>query len=199
MLSRFDAVVLLAVFGGLMTWSIRQSMNSNWTEDEVGLESDPMSIRQAAFWLTAGLVLLVGSSRLLVWGAVEIARLLGINDLLIGLTVVAVGTSLPELASSVMAARRGEDDIALGNILGSNLFNTLVVVGLAGVIHPLEAGPEVLLRDIPVMAAMTGSLFLFGYGFRGPGRLNQTKGSILLASYVLYTLFLIWTAIRTAG
>ena len=132
MLTRFDAVVLLAVFGGLMTWSIRQSMNSNWTEDEVGLESDPMSIRQAAFWLTAGLVLLVGSSRLLVWGAVEITRLLGINDLLIGLTVVAVGTSLPELASSVMAARRGEDDIALGNILGSNLFNTLVVVGLAG-------------------------------------------------------------------
>lgn len=199
MLSRFDAIMLLVVFGGLMTWSIRQSMNSSWTEDEMGLKPDPMSIRQAVFWLTAGLVLLVGSSRLLVWGAVEIARLLGISDLFIGLTVVALGTSLPELASSIMAARKGEDDIALGNILGSNLFNTLIVVGLAGAIHPLTIGPEVLLRDIPVMAAMTGSLFLFGYGFRGPGRLGQAKGSVLLASYVLYTLLLIWTAIRTAG
>lgn len=141
----------------------------------------------------AGLVLLIVSSRVLVWGAVEIAHGFGVSDLIIGLTIIAVGTSLPELASSIIAARKGEHDIALGNILGSNLFNTLAVVGIAGTIHPLSVGPEVFNRDMLVMAALTLSLFVIGYGFRGQGRINRMEGALLLAAYVGYTAYLIST------
>jgi cation:H+ antiporter len=137
--------------------------------------------------------LLIVSSRVLVWGAVEIAHGFGVSDLIIGLTVVAVGTSLPELASSIIAARKGEHDIALGNILGSNLFNTLAVVGITGTIHPLAVGPEVFNRDILVMAALTLSLFVIGYGFRGPGLINHIEGAVLLVCYVGYTAYLIST------
>jgi cation:H+ antiporter len=103
---------------------------------------------------------------------------------------VALGTSLPELASSVIAARKGEHDIALGNILGSNLFNTLSVVGIAAAIHPTTVAPEVLSRDVLIMAALTVLLFIFCYGFRGPGRINRLEGAVLLVSYFGYNAFL---------
>lgn len=195
--TRLDAVVLLTVFGGLMVWTLRQGLRKK--EDVLGneieqeMEVRAMPIRRALFRLVVGLVLLIVSSRILVWGAVEIAHGFGVSDLIIGLTIVAVGTSLPELASSVIAARKGEHDIALGNILGSNLFNTLAVVGIAGMIHPLSVGPEVFNRDIPVMAALTLSLFVICYGFRGPGRINRIEGTLLLLCYVAYTSCLIST------
>ncbi len=193
-ITRMDAVVLLGVFGGLMAWTVWQGMQKK--ADTLGkdverkLEVDATPIRRAIFRLVAGLVLLMVSSRILVWGAVEIAHGLGVSDLIIGLTIVAIGTSLPELASSIIAARKGEHDIALGNILGSNLFNTLAVVGIAGAIHPMSVGPEVFARDIPVMAALTVSLFLIGYGIRGPGRINRFEGAALLACYAGYTTYL---------
>jgi len=196
-ISRIDAFVLLGVFAGLMAWTIWQGMQKKadafGSEMEQELKVDAMPIRRAIFWLVVGLVLLIVSSRILVWGAVKIAHGFGVSDLIIGLTIVAVGTSLPELASSVIAARKGEDDIALGNILGSNLFNTLAVVGIAGTIHPMAAGPEVFSRDILVMAVLTVSLFVFGYGFRGPGRINRFEGGALLAGYVGYSAYLIST------
>lgn len=194
-ISRIDAVVLLTVFVGLMGWTIWQGMRTK--SDELGSEMEQelgvrtMPLRRAVFWLVAGLILLIVSSRILVWGAVEIAHGFGVSDLIIGLTIVAVGTSLPELASSLIATRKGEHDIALGNILGSNLFNTLAVVGIAGVINPMSAAPEVFYRDMAFMAALTVSLFVIGYGFRGPGRINRFEGAILLACYVGYTAFLI--------
>ena len=193
----FDAVVLLAVFGVLMAWTIRQGLRKK--EDVLGnqmkheLDVRALPIRRAIFRLVVGLAVLIISSRILVWGAVEIARGFGVSDLIIGLTIVAVGTSLPELASSVIAARKGEHEIALGNILGSNLFNTLAVVGIAGVIRPLAVGPEVFSRDILVMAALTLSLFVIGYGFRGPGRINRIEGAVLLVMYLSYTAYLIST------
>jgi cation:H+ antiporter len=193
-ITRVDAVVLLGVFGGLMAWTLWQGMQKK--ADTLGkdmerkLEVDATPIRRAVFRLVAGLVLLMVSSRILVWGAVEIAHGLGVSDLIIGLTIVAIGTSLPELASSIIAARKGEHDIAIGNILGSNLFNTLAVVGIAGAIHPMSVGPEVFARDIPVMAALTVSLFLIGYGIRGPGRINRFEGAALLACYAGYTTYL---------
>ena len=95
------------------------------------------------------------------------------------------------MASSIIAARRGEHDIALGNIIGSNLFNTLAVVGIAGAISPMAVVPEVLSRDMPVMIALTFSLFLFGYGFKRMGRINRLEGGILLAAYGAYTLYLV--------
>ncbi|MFA5598063.1 MAG: calcium/sodium antiporter [Pusillimonas sp.] len=196
-ITRLDAGVLLVVFFVLMGWTIWQGMQKK--EDALGTEMDHeldlhvMPIRNAVIWLIVGLLLLVLSSRILVWGAVEIAQAFGVSDLIIGLTIVAVGTSLPELASSIIAARRGEHDIALGNILGSNLFNTLAVVGIAGMIHPMAVGPEVFSRDLMVMAVLTLSLFIFGYGFRGQGRINRIEGTVLVASYIAYTVYLIST------
>ncbi len=193
-ISRADAWGLLAVFGGLMAWTIWQGLKKkadalgSEMEQELGIHAMP--VRRAILWLVVGLVLLIVSSRILVWGAVAIAQGFGVSDLIIGLTIVAVGTSLPELASSIIATRRGEHDIALGNVLGSNLFNTLAVVGIAGAIHPMAVGPEVFSRDILVMAALTLSLFVISYGFRGPGRINRIEGSGLLACYVGYTAYL---------
>lgn len=193
-ITRLDALVLLGVFAGLMAWSVWQGMKKKadalGIEMEKELEVHAMPLRRSVFWLVTGLALLIVSSRILVWGAVEIAHVFGVSDLIIGLTIVAVGTSLPELASSIIAARKGEHDIALGNILGSNLFNTMAVVGVAGAISPLTIGPEVLSRDMLVMSALTVSLFVFGYGFRGPGRINRFEGFALLACYVGYSAYL---------
>ena len=156
-----------------------------------------MPLKRALVWLVLGLLLLLVSSRMLVWGAVAVAQALRISDLIIGLTVVAVGTSLPELASSVVSARKGEHDLALGNILGSNLFNTLAVVGIAGSIHPLKVEEVVLHRDMIVMAGLTFSLFLLGYGFRGPGRINRWEGLALILVYCGYLTYLVFSVTQT--
>jgi len=194
-ITRVDALVLLGVFGALMAWTIwqgsRQSRDALGVEIEQELAVRTMPIRRAVGWLLVGLLLLIVSSRILVWGAVEIAHRFGVSDLIIGLTVVAVGTSLPELASSVIAARKGEHDIALGNVLGSNLFNTLAVVGIAGAIHPLAVGAEVIERDMMVMGALTLSLFVIGYGVRGTGRINRIEGAALVTCYLGYTAYLV--------
>jgi cation:H+ antiporter len=197
-LSRMDAILQLGVFAVVMGWMIRAGMNQKTDALEIEMEDEleehAMSFSQAVIWLIAGLVLLVVSSRVLVWGAVSIAQDLGVSDLIIGLTIVAVGTSLPELASSIVAARKGEDDLALGNIIGSNLFNTLAVVGLAGVIHPMSIPVEIIQRDWPLMALLTISLFVLGYNRNGEkGRINRLEGGALLAVYIGYTLYLINT------
>jgi cation:H+ antiporter len=193
-LSRVDAWGLLAIFAGLIAWSVfqgfRQRTDALGVEIVKELDAHPIPLKRALFWLATGLVLLIISSRILVWGAVTIAHGFGVSDLIIGLTIVALGTSLPELASSVIAARKGEHDIALGNILGSNLFNTLAVVGIAAVIHPTTVAPEVLSRDILIMAVLTVLLFIFCYGFRAPGRINRLEGAALLISYFGYNAFL---------
>ncbi|MFP4167414.1 MAG: calcium/sodium antiporter [Desulfonatronovibrionaceae bacterium] len=198
-ISRLDALVLLAVFGAVMAWTIRQGLGKkrDSLENAVSkeLKARAMPVRKAFFWLVVGLLVLVASSRLLVWGAVEIAQILGLRDMIIGLTVVAVGTSLPELASSIIAARKREHDIALGNVLGSNLFNTLAVVGIAGSIHPISVGPEVFRRDIIFMTILTFSLFVVSYRFRrGLGRINRVEGGVLLACYAGYMAFLVISA-----
>ncbi|MEX0623092.1 calcium/sodium antiporter [Saccharospirillum sp.] len=196
-LTRLDALVLLVVFAALMGWTIRQSLGQQGdalaTEMATELSAEPMPLKRALMWLGVGLVLLIISSRILVWGAVSIAQSLGVSDLIIGLTIVAVGTSLPEFASSIIAARKGEHDIALGNIIGSNLFNTLAVVGIAGMFGTMSVGPEVFYRDIMMMAGLTLVLFVFGYGFRGPGRINRLEGGALLVAYLAYTGYLIST------
>ena len=204
-ITRLEAVILLAVFAGLMAWTIRRGLREKTDAlgDEMGREEmdvEVMPLRRAMFWLAAGLILLVAASRLLVWGAVEIAQGFGVSDLIIGLTIVAIGTSLPELASALAAARKGRHDIALGNILGSNLFNTLAVVGIAGAIHPMRVEPEVFNRDLPVMTALTLLLFAIGFGFRGTGgRINRVEGAMLLACYAGYMIFLVATAFGGRG
>lgn len=199
--SHMDAAVLLIAFVVLMGWSILQARKSGDPLDaEMAeeLESADMSIGKALMWIAIGLVLLVASSRLLVWGAVEIARSFGVSDLIIGLTIVAVGTSLPELASSVVAARKNEPDIALGNVLGSNLFNTLAVVGIAGVITPIEVPSEVLNRDLAVVAGLTFVLLLLCFP-RGTGaKIGRLAGTALLASFAAYIAVLVMEAMPSA-
>lgn len=194
-LSMFDAIVLLLVFGALTAWTLVTGMRNKTdalaSETAHELETHDMPLRRALMWLAAGLILLVVSSRLLVWGAVAIAQSMGVSDLVIGLTIVAVGTSLPELASCIAAARKGEHDIALGNVLGSNLFNSLAVVGLAGVIAPTDTDPALMWRDWPVMAGLTAVLFVMGWGWRGlAGRINRWEAAGLLAAYVAYIFWL---------
>jgi cation:H+ antiporter len=203
-ISRLDATILLLVFLGLLAWSIREGMREGADtlaqETDAELNAHPMPISHAWGWLALGLLLLVASSRLLVWGAVTIAQGLGVSELVIGLTVVAVGTSLPELASCIAAARKNEHDLAMGNILGSNLFNTLAVVGLAGAIHPLALEPSVLWRDTSVMLGLTVVLFWLGKSHQGQaGRISRVDGGLLVSAFVAYTAWLLWSTLGAVG
>jgi len=201
-LSRLESLLLLLGFFALMGWTIwtalRGKDDSLAAETEQDLASHAMTLGRAIVWLVIGLTLLLVSSRMLVWGAVSVASALGVSDLIIGLTIVALGTSLPELASSIAAVRKGEHDIAMGNVVGSCMFNLLAVVGIAGVIAPLEAlSADIMLRDWPVMMAMVVSLFVMGYGFRGEGRINRIEASALLLGLVVYNGWLV-NAVLTA-
>jgi cation:H+ antiporter len=194
--AQFDEVLRAAQL--LLVRRVRGS-DALATETAAELQAHAMPLPRSLMWVGVGLVVLVGSSQMLVWGAVQIAQSLGVSDLIIGLTVVAVGTSLPELASCVAAARKGEHDIALGNVLGSNLFNSLAVVGIAGAIAPMQIDAEVLTRDYPMMLGLTVVLFLMGWGFRKrQGRINRLEALALLAAYAGYTGFLITTMVPAA-
>jgi cation:H+ antiporter len=144
----------------------------------------PMS--RSLVWLVVGLTALLAGSNVLVWGAHELAAALGVSDLIIGLTLVAIGTSIPELAVSVVGAMKGEHDLALGNIIGSNMFNSLAVVGIAGMIHPAEFEPDVLTLHLPVMIGVTLVLFAMTYNFAGNSRISRPEGAILLLAFFAY-------------
>lgn len=198
-LTRTDGWVLLGVFTAVMGWSIIQGYRGkegNNLSAEAEQAAHSMSLKAALGWLLLGLILLVASSRLLVWGAVSIAQSFGISDLIIGLTIVAVGTSLPELAAAISAVKKNEHDLILGNILGSGIFNTLAVVGIAATIHPLAVDPAVLYRDWTLMTALTGALLIMSFGFKGKTRsINRIEGGLLLISYIAYISYLISTVI----
>ena len=195
---RLDAWILLGIFFIYMGWTIWTGLSNrddslvHDVKEELQ-EQEYMSLAKALMWVVIGLALLMGSSQLLVWGVVEIAHYFGVSDLVVGLTIVAVGTSLPELASSIAAARKNEVDLAVGNIIGSNLFNTLAVVGLAGAIAPMQIEQEVFTRDMPVMSVLTVLLLVFGFGKKG--QINRVKGLILLLAYIGYNFYLFKTAI----
>ncbi|MCK0105106.1 calcium/sodium antiporter [Marinobacter sp. S0848L] len=202
-LSRLDGWVLLAVFAAVMGWSIYQGYQGKEDPIAEGVDSElvthPMPLKNAIIWLVVGLILLVVSSRMLVWGAVSIAQALGISDLVIGLTIVAIGTSLPELASAIAAVKKNEHDLILGNILGSGIFNTLAVVGLAAAIQPLSVDPEVLYRDWTLMLGLTVALLVMGFGFTGWRKLiSRVDGALLLTAYVAYTGYLLSTVVAAA-
>ena len=196
--TRTDGFIFLGVFAAIMAWNIWSEKRKGAADESTDVESSeneqdaPLSLGKSVGWLVLGIVLLVASSRALVWGAVDIARSFGVSDLLIGLTIVAIGTSLPELASSIAAARKGEDDLAVGNIIGSNLFNTLMVVGIASTIAPMSSiEREVVTRDMPLMAVMTLALFLLGFRRKGDGRINRVAGIVFLLVYLGYMCVLI--------
>lgn len=199
-LTRFESVLLLVGFFTLIGWSIYSAMRGKGDKLESEMDQElvehEMPIKKAIFWLVIGLILLIVSSRLLVWGAVSIAEALGVSDLIIGLTIVALGTSLPELAASIIAVRKGEHDIAIGNVVGSNMFNLLAVVGIAGVISPITGmSSEVMSRDWLVMMGLTIALLFMAYGFRGAGRINRLEGAGLLIAFGAYNTWLVSSVI----
>lgn len=197
-LSFTDGILLFGSLILVMWWITRQALQEqphdameDEFEDEIPI-GVPMP--KAIFWLITGLILLIASSKLLVWGAVNIATAMGISELIIGLTIIAIGTSLPELAATITAALKKEHDIAIGNIVGSNLFNTLGVLAIPGLLAPSALVEGILDRDIPIVVLLTLTLFVVAYGFKGNGRINRAEGGILLSAFCAYQGLLYFTA-----
>jgi cation:H+ antiporter len=189
-LTRVEGFVLLGCLFAMVAWLIRFGMQRPASDPfaqelEAEIPTD-IPTRVAVFWLLISMVALPASSHFLVEGAVGIAKTLNVSDTVIGLTIVAFGTSLPELATAITSAFRKEDDLAIGNIIGSNMFNLLGVLGIAAAIKPVEVQSMILTRDFPVMFLLTGLMFLLASDFRGPGRIGRTAGALLLAIFIGY-------------
>ena len=199
-LSRTDGILLFGSLVLIMWWITRQALNErnhDTMEDEFDDEIPTgIPMGKAIFWLLVGLCLLIASSKLLVWGAVNIATSMGISDLIIGLTIIAIGTSLPELAATIAAALKKEHDIAIGNIVGSNLFNTLGVLAIPGLLAPAPLVEGIMERDIPIVFILTITLFIMAYGFRGPGRINRFEGGLLLLAFFAYQALLYFSVLK---
>ena len=199
-LSLIDGIVLVVALVAVLMIQIFLSLRGN--KDKVELPEElaakqQINVLKSVGTLILGLSLLIASSRAIVWGAVELATLWGMSELLIGLTIVAIGTSLPELVASVAAARRGEHDMALGNVIGSNLFNTLGVVGLAAIIKPMQnIDPLILTRDMVMVGLVTLILFVLAIiAFRRQGEMKHGSGVVLILTFIFYSVWLAKSAL----
>ncbi|MET0070977.1 MAG: calcium/sodium antiporter [Candidatus Thiodiazotropha sp.] len=198
-LNRLDGAVLVVTLVAVLGWMIYIAKTG--AADPIASEFDaeiPHDIptQKAILLLLGGLVFLLISSRLLVWGAVNVASALGVSDVIIGLTIVAIGTSLPELAASITSALKGEDDLAIGNVIGSNLYNLLAVLSIPGLVAPGPFSAEVMARDLPVMMALTLFLFFMGYGLGKQGRINRLEGLFLLLCFIGYQSLLFFSLVN---
>ena len=200
-LGRLDGILMIVLLAALMIWIVRSALQERSTTKNGGevdtLTSEfeqeipeGMPSKKATWLLISGITILLLSSKLLVWGAINIATTLGVSDLIIGLTIVAIGTSLPELAASIVSARKGEHDIALGNVIGSNMFNTLGVLGVTGLIQPSLLSDGVLTRDLPIMVALTILMFIMAFGRKNAGTITRLEGGTLLAIFAAYQVIL---------
>ena len=189
-----DGALLFVAFGLVIVRQLLEAKNSRADILEASFEDEipkDMPLPTALFWLLLGFLVLVGSARLLVWGAVEVALAFGVSELIVGLTVVAIGTSLPELAATIAAARKGEHDIAIGNVIGSNIFNLVGVMALPGIIAPGIVDPDVMARDYPLMLGLTVLLFLFASEPVGKRVIGRWKGAVFLSIYIGYLIYLV--------
>ncbi|WP_438970300.1 calcium/sodium antiporter [Methylophaga sp.] len=170
-----------------MAWLAIHSTKQDPIEKEFEKEyaTPSMTTKQSAIYFVIGLIALLVGSKALVWGATGVAQLLGVSDLIIGLTIVAIGTSLPELAASVISALKNEHDIAVGNILGSNIFNLLAVLAMPGLIAPSDTDPLLLYRDFPFMIGLALGLYLLAR-FCKQGRIGRFAGVLMLVVYIGY-------------
>lgn len=209
-LTKTDGIILLTglllIMGWMVNIGLKESKSTkNDQPNNADIENDPLEsefeseipdlkLPVALFWLVFGFILLLISSKVLVWGSIEVAHHFGVSDLVIGLTIVALGTSLPELAATVMSALKGEHDMAIGNIIGSNIFNLLAVIGIPAVITTIKLDESVLQRDFLSMIGISLVLFLLAYGFKGNGRINRLEGSLLVGLYVAYMVWLYFSA-----
>lgn len=190
-LGTMDGALLLAVFVGTMGWIVWGAVSADSPDDLLlseMAEEMPETVRNAmaVVWLVVGLAFLLGGSRAVVWGAVGIAHSVGVSDFVIGLTIVACGTSLPELASTVVCALRKEHDMAVGNVVGSNMFNILGVLALPGLLAPGAIDPAVLTRDFPAVLGMTVLLYVVARGIRSRAVITRLEGAMLVLLFVGY-------------
>ncbi|MEM1089534.1 MAG: calcium/sodium antiporter [Pseudomonadota bacterium] len=199
-LGRIDGAILL--FGLLLmtTWMAAIGMQRSGpdpiaAEFATEIPSD-MSTPVALGWLMLGMIVLPASSHILVLGATDIARIMGVSDVVIGLTVVAIGTSLPELAAAIASVLKREYELVIGNIIGSNMFNLLGVLGIAASIEPTAVDKTLLYRDYTIMLGLSLMLFLMAYGFKGPGRISRFSGAVLLAAFVAYQAMVFYTELN---
>jgi cation:H+ antiporter len=193
-LSRFDSLFLLSGLIASLVWLVKVSRNTTHDGFSTEIETEVpthLSALAAGLWFCVGLALVLGGSQLLVWSATEIAKALGMSDLLVGLTIVAIGTSLPELATSVISALKKEHDIAVGNVLGSNLYNLLAVLPIPGLLAPTLISDIVLIRDFPLLLLLTVALLFLGYRRSGMGQINRYAGIVLLCSFLGYQSWLL--------
>ena len=199
-LELFDGAMLTLALVAYTAWTLRAARSAEhdpFLEEAVAEVPEAMPTGKAWLWLLVGLAALILGSRSLVTGAADLAAIIGVSDLVIGLTVVAFGTSLPELAASLAAVAKKEDDLVVGNVVGSCLLNILVVLGLPALFGTIPAGAEALWRDLPVLLVLTlvlGPLFLNGK--RGLYRINRWEGGALLVAYLGYVG---WVFASTAG
>jgi len=193
-LSALDGVILLSALGYILFRLTRhQGSHGEGVADALQEELEELpqlSLGRAVFWMVAGLVVLLVSAELLVWAAVSVAEWLGVSELIIGLTIVAVGTSLPELAATVGAALKGHTDIAIGNVVGSNILNVLAVLAVPGLVSAPMVDPEVLWRDCGMMLALTLALALFAYAVGSRPVITRFEGVVILAGWIGYNLVL---------
>ncbi len=193
-LKSYEGIILLGLFIfvlAMMAWlSLQVDKEDPLVAETAGEIPKNVSTTSALIWIGIGLVILPLSAHFMVNSAVEIARYLGISDLIIGLTIIALGTSLPELAASIAGVLRGEDDLALGNIIGSNIFNLLAVLGMPGLIAPGMLDPDVYNRDMYVMLGLTLLLFLFSFDLIGKRTISRPNGFLLVACFIGYQFWL---------
>ncbi len=191
-LTRFKATLMLIGLLFFMIWIVVDGKRTAAKDNTLNQQNQKVEInfKAALFWSVFGLAILVIGANILVDGSSFVARSFGISDAVIGLTIVAIGTSLPELAASLAGALKGEPDLAMGNVIGSNVFNLLAVIGIAGTMSPLTISQELMYRDYTLMLLITGLLFAFclwqSRGDKKEGSLNRGHGFILLGIYVAY-------------
>ena len=198
-LSALDGLLLLTGLAVILYRLMDKARNETDPDIPDGIaeeldELPELPTKQAMLWLLIGLVVLLGSAQLLVWSATEIARFLGVSEMIIGLTIVAIGTSLPELAATVGSALKGHSDIAIGNVVGSNILNILAVLSVPGLITYTEISPVSLWRDCGMMLALTVALALFAYGINSRAVITRFEGVVLLAAWLGYNALLIQQA-----
>ena len=193
-LSIADGLILLGLLAVFLIYTFVASKTGDHQEfDNLAIEVKQDQAKKVWLMLTISFVVLLVSAKLVVWGGTELAALFGVSDLLIGLTVVALGTSLPELAVSISSALKKQHEMVVGNIIGSNLFNTVGVLAIPSLILPFDVPMEVINRDYPFMIGLTILLFVFSYKFKKEGVITRLEGVLLLVVLAIYLYILIWT------
>lgn len=193
-LNRFDAIFFLIALIFIMFFFVSNAKNNKEEAVEEEVSEITLSLKSSIVYTVLGMIFLIGFSNLLVNGAVGLASALGVSDVVIGLTIVSVGTSLPELSACVAAARKNKADLAIGNIIGSNIFNILAVLSVSGLIHPMTVKEEILIRDLPLMGILTLGFLLVSFSPKGDAKISRFEGFLFLTIFASYIISLVLEA-----